>query len=243
VILTRGISRRGRKDQGETGVLTGVAKAALRSARVDAPAEPDDGEVPAAGPADFAAYDALTVLTPRQRAAIVDAYAKVFQPRPSDAERLALIVNPSGLESVITGLRKYASSAALDTVRVRVKENDVRRPDSRVGRVRDSVHPAPGVCGRARCGGRRRLRRRPLEADARELLRRDEGSGQGDGRRARLLPRGRAGEEVAANLYTRSASAITSTSAGPSCANARWNAPSSSAALVTRSPWAPQSCA
>ena len=89
---------------------------------MDAPAEPDDGEVPAAGPADFAAYDALTVLTPRQRAAIVDAYAKVFQPRPSDAERLALIVNPSGLESVITGLRKYASSAALDTARVRVKE-------------------------------------------------------------------------------------------------------------------------
>jgi RNA polymerase sigma-70 factor (sigma-E family) len=35
--------------------LTGVAKAALRSARVDAPAEPGDGEVPAAGPADFAA--------------------------------------------------------------------------------------------------------------------------------------------------------------------------------------------
>ena len=54
------------------------------------------------------------------RAEVAGAYMTVFQPGATDAQRLALIDNPRGLQPAINALRIYASESALETVRVHV---------------------------------------------------------------------------------------------------------------------------
>ena len=71
-------------------------------------------------PAAAATVPAVVADPTLARFAIASAYATVFQPGPTDAQRLRLIDDPTDLQRMIDALRSYASQQALDTVRVHV---------------------------------------------------------------------------------------------------------------------------